>query len=532
MNTRATAANLAWLASCLPAYQRFRHALHDPGAAQSAWLQRHLARNRDSAYGRAHGIERISNYREFARRVPLVTYAELEPWLQRAQRGERSVLVREPVTRLVPTSGSTGARKLIPFTRTLQQEFNAAVGPWMIDLARRVPTIAFGPAYWSVTPMGTASDAADAHSAIPVGFDDDSEYLGGARAWLVEAAMAVPSTTRHIPDLDQFRRTVLLHLLARPDLRLISIWHPSFLALLLDTLVRDWDLLRTQLGTMQSPRGSRLLARCDQLKVADPMRPLTVWPHLRVVSCWADAHAAGPAADLARRLPGVQLQPKGLLATEGCVTVPFGGQHPVALTSHFFEFIAEDGSVHPLENLRAGTVYEVAITTGGGLWRYRLGDRVEVSGFVGQTPSLRFLSRAGNVSDRCGEKLSEAFAIRILATLAGDASFAMLAAEPVGGVWRYVLHVHAVQSIAPDSGQLDAALSANPHYALCRRLGQLCAPRIVPVDAGAYARFAAAEVARGMRLGDIKPVALSLRTDWAQHLEGGCTQLTSTATPE
>ena len=60
----------------------------------------------------------------------------------------------------------------------------------------------------------------------------------------------------------------------------------------------------------------------------------------------------------------------------------------------------------PLEKLRKGNEYEVVVTTSGGLWRYRLGDRVLVDGFVQKTPSLRFLGRPGNVSDLFGEKAS------------------------------------------------------------------------------------------------------------------------------
>jgi hypothetical protein len=511
MNARATLANLAWLAASAPAHGRFERALREPAHAQSSWLRAHLSANAGTGYGRAHGASSIRSYADFARQLPIVTYADLEPWINRVKSGETNLLTQEPVKRLISTSGSTGARKLIPFTATLQREFNAAIGPWIFDLARTSPAIALGPAYWSVTPMGEFAGDLEAESAVPVGFDDDSEYLGGARAWLVEAAMAVPSHTRHISDLRKFRHAVLLHLLRCRDLRLISIWHPSFLALLLDTLMRDWEELLAKLHA-----SSRAHARA--LRSANPAEPHTVWPHLRVVSCWADAQARGPADDLQRRLPNVMIQPKGLLATEACVTLPFRGRHPVAVTSHFFEFIDDTGNVHPVEDLRQGECYEVIVTTGGGLWRYRLGDRVKITGFVERTPTLRFLGRQGNVSDRCGEKLAEAFVAQVLAKVYPDATFAMLAPEHHGGGWRYALYFETTVGRDCESDDLDRELSANPHYALCRRLGQLAAPRVISVR-NAYARFTAAEVARGMRLGDIKPVALSQRSDWAGHFE-------------
>jgi hypothetical protein len=507
VNPRATLANLCWLTTSVPACHRFVRALRDPAAVQRNWLRRHLGRNSDTAYGRAHGCAEIQSYAEFARRVPMIDYDGIEPWVVRIKRGEARVLSAEAVSRLVPTSGTSGARKLIPFTTSLQHEFNAAVSPWMIDLSRRTPSLAFGPAYWSITPMGALS--APEESLVPIGFEDDAEYLGGARAWLVKSAMAVPAEIRHIADLADFRHSVLLHLLRCRDLRLISVWHPSFLSLLLDTLIRDWDFLLLEIAKQEG-------RRAIELRSANPAEPTTLWPHLRVVSCWADAHAKAPAEELKRRLPGVIIQPKGLLATEGCITLPFSGTHPVAVCSHFFEFLDENNAVHPVEDLQESKVYEVVITTGGGLWRYRLGDLVEVTGFIERTPTLRFLGRVGTVSDRCGEKLSDAFMTQVIAKLCPAAPFAMLAPERWGEHWRYALFVeNDGEPPGQLTTQLDAGLSANPHYALCRRLGQLGPARVARVAGNAYARFTTAETARGMRLGDIKPAALSQRTDWS-----------------
>jgi hypothetical protein len=494
MSPLATVANWAWLAASAPAHARFVRALRDPAGAQRIWLRAHLCKHASSAYGRSLGLGEIRDYEDFARRVPVVDYDDLAPWIARIRRGETDVLTREPVTRLLPTSGTSGARKLIPFTASLQHEFNAAIGPWFVDLWRQQPSIALGPAYWSLTPALAARD--DEPSAVPIGFDTDSRHLGGARARLVAVAMAVPSAVAALQYLAEFRRAVLRHLLACADLRFISVWHPSFLSLLLDTLEREWPVLS---ATLPSSR-----------RHPDPTR---LWPNLRVVSCWADAHAAAPARDLALRLPGVTIQPKGLLATEAFVTLPFGGAHPLAVRSHFFEFEDEHGAVHPAEAIRAGETYAVIVTTGGGLWRYRLGDRVTVTDFVGRTPSLRFLGRGSGSSDLCGEKLTEAFVITVLAEHCPGAAFAMLAPEAHSRGWRYVLFIEGGPHPCDLEPRLDTALRANPHYALCRDLGQLAALSVASITSG-YERYVAAEMARGLRLGDIKPVALSTRTDW------------------
>jgi hypothetical protein len=535
MKASATLANLAWLASSVPAWRRFRCALRDPAGTQSRHLHRLLARHAATAFGRTHRFASLASYEEFARRVPLVTYDDLTPWIERICSGEPNILTPDPVTHLVPTSGATTARKLIPFTAGLQCEFNSAISPWIVDLFLRQPSLLCGPAYWSVSPLSRERNSVA--SAVAVGFADDSDYLGGTRARLVASVLAAPAALRHVSDLEAFRYVTLLCLLREPDLRLISVWHPSFLGLLLDALPSVWPELLADLrdgtcrysSTLPPPvlRALRLHpcpSRAAELASADPLSPITVWPSLGLVSCWGDAHAASALDALRARLPDHTVQTKGLLATEACVTLPFGGAHPLAVCSHFFEFRAEDNRIVRAHELRLSETYEVIVTTAGGLWRYCLGDRVEVVGFMHQTPTLRFLGRAGHFSDLCGEKLSESFVAHALrhatAQLAHPPKFSLLAPSTHATPPHYTLFLEAAISAAASRDlerRLDDALGANPHYAHCRALGQLGPLRVHLIASAAYGCFVSAELARGARLGEIKPVALSSRTDWANQ---------------
>jgi hypothetical protein len=532
MKATAAIANWAWLASCTPAWMRFLHALKRPGGTQQGILQRLLRDNAATAYGRAHDFADIRSCEAFRDRVPIVDYDALEPWIGRIMRGEESVLTREKVTRLVPTAGSTGARKLIPFTLSLQREFNAAIGPWMADLCRADPSVPLGPAYWSISPSMQPVGCED--SAVPIGFDDDSAYLGGVRRRLVEATFAAPSALRSITDPEAFRYATLLCLLRQPDLRLVSVWHPSFLTLLLDALPAWWkelledvasgDCRRAPAEVRHALRGPPQPHRLQALHQANPADAHSLFPQLRVVSCWGDAQAALPMADLQRRLPKVTMQAKGLLATEAFVSIPFQQFHPLAVTSHFFEFADERGAVRLAHELRRGELYNLVVTTAGGLWRYRLGDIVEVDGFVAETPSLRFLGRGSSASDLCGEKLTEVFVTRAIATACSACgyapAFAMLAPErDAVGRWNYTLFLgdDAPASLLP---ALEAELRSNPHYALCRDLGQL-GPLRRFISTGANDDFIFKDgVSQGRLPGGIKPQSLSTRTDWRECFAG------------
>ena len=241
MNWTALIANSLWSAANAPAYLRFRRALPQPGVAQRGRLRRYLEANANTAFGKEHRFSEIQSYDEFTRHVPVRNYEELRPWIERIRQGESNVLTRELVTHLVPTSGSTSARKLIPFARGLQREFDASIGPWLFDLFRQMPGLAGGPAYWTVTPALQETEVED--SAVPIGFEADTAYLGGAKKRFVDAVMAVPAVVRHTTSLDAFRYATLLSLLRCRELRLISVWHPSFLSLLLDALPARWEQL-------------------------------------------------------------------------------------------------------------------------------------------------------------------------------------------------------------------------------------------------------------------------------------------------
>jgi len=514
----ATIANTLWHGLNLPAYRRFGKTLEEPRVAQQDKLRKLLRCNSGTAFGKAHRFERISSYEDFKERVPLADYDSLEPWIARIRDGESNVLTNEPVTHLVPTSGSAGARKLIPFTAGLQREFNAAIGPWLADLRHHSPGLLSGPAYWSVTPA--LSNGPAEKSAVPIGFDSDTAYLNAACRRLAEAVMAVPPGVQQAKSLEQFRNRTLIHLLHCRELRLISVWHPSFLALLLDSLVENWDSLRAELagGSESLPADPR---RAAELGWAIPGQPETIWPELRVISCWGEGAAESGAAELQRRFPHVFLQPKGLLATEAVVTLPFRGGYPLAINSHFFEFIDDTGRVFPAQALREGCHYEIVVTTAGGLWRYCLGDRVKVDGWLAQTPSLKFMGRRGKVSDCCGEKLAEPFVAEVLGTVLGSARprFAMLAPEKNKAGYRYTLYVEG-QAVPEWTETLDRELRRNPHYNYCREIGQLSPVGLFEITQGGFETFAQREASQGARLGDIKPTALSGKFDWSCIFKG------------
>jgi hypothetical protein len=236
--------------------------------------------------------------------------------------------------------------------------------------------------------------------------------------------------------------------------------------------------------------------------------PAALWPKLTLCSCWTDAGAIRDATLLQQRWPGLPLQGKGLLATEGVVTVPLVDLPAplLALNSGFFEFRCDDGSVLLAHELDVGLEAEVVMTTWGGLLRYASADRVRVDGHLGHAPLLTFLGRQGGVSDMCGEKLSETFVVGVLASTVPG--FAILLPDQDRRCYQLVVDACDVQ-VDENScrAAVEAALCANPQYAYARSLGQL-SPLQVRAVPSPLAQLQASAMASGRRLGDLKPPAL------------------------
>jgi hypothetical protein len=364
------------------------------------------------------------------------------------------------------TGGAAGA-KHIPYTAASLDAFRAGVLPWLGYLLESKPRIAGGVAYVAASPLTRRTR--DLPCGVPLGLPSDAAYLGAALAPALAQVITVPPPSS---DVASWAQTTMAHLAQRRDLSLISVWSPTFLLELLD---------------------------------AAPAPPAEMWPDLQVVSMWMDGASAPYAERVAQRLPGVTLDAKGVLATESVITVRSRAGCVPALTSAFLEFIDARGGCHLAHELRDGERYRVALTTPGGLYRYDIGDEFECARVDG-APTLRFVGRAGVVSDLVGEKLSDSFVARALAPLGAGASLVPRAApHPHYELWLD-------SATTPAAGMLnhiEARLRENPQYDYARELGQLRALEII--HAPGFARDRAHALARGGgRLGDAKSRALIL----------------------
>lgn len=434
------------------------------------WLSQLLSRNADTAYLRTFGC--LRTLQDFRDRVPTCDYDDVLPYLERVQAGERDVLFAGPPIAYERTGGSSGGAKLIPYSREGLFDFQACIVPW---LARTVKRYAItGQAYFSISP---ATRQAENIGPVPVGLSD-ADYLGERAGRALAAMTAVPLEVGAISDLRRWREATIAHLKAARNLELISVWSPTFLL--------------------------RLLEDIPDVKA--------LWPRLKVISCWASGPARRYADQLGRLLPQAEIQPKGLLSTEAIITVPDVDAKPVLVGRGFVEFALGDRLLLE-DELSLGAEYEVVVTTASGLYRYRTGDRVRFDGRNGSgRPILEFVGRDALTCDLVGEKLTENFVARCMDSIPG---FAMLVPDLSNP--GYVLVCE--QAPTPvQIGSFEGRLHANPQYDYARKLGQL-APLRVLVHPSAFAVVERVMLAKGTRLGDIKPITLRKDAHWLPLFE-------------
>lgn len=500
----------------VPKARRFQRALNHPQHAQTAVLNHLCDRLSTTVYGRTHGVAVPDDWD----RLPIVDYDDLRSWVDNQIAHPRAaILTPDPIVFCEPTSGSRGASKQIPYTRSLRQTFSHLFCIWAHDLICNGPPFTTGKVYFCVSPrlaeqQGEPLRALE--SASVRSLQDDSDYLDPwLRCLLRPFWVSLPQVHR-LRTADQFKHALALTLLSEPRLEIISIWSPSFLIVLLRYLSGCRDRLIVELGDRLSPPRRAALMR------SSPDWP-RIWPHLKLISCWDSARAADSAESLRSLFPGVMVQGKGLLATEAPMTVPLiqaQGQVPL-IDQIFFEFETSSGTVLRLHELEIGQEYGVIVSQPSGLYRYRMGDRIRVTHLYRHTPCLEFLGRTQAISDLVGEKLHEETVAGALDQLRqegmlGQPRFVSLVPvlEPQPG---YVLLLDRVNLDGVDGDKqeaiataLDAHLCQSYHYQQARLLGQLVPVRVV-VFPDVVERLTQYHMTKGQVWGDLKYGCLESR---------------------
>lgn len=504
-----------------------------------------LVRNADTVFGRRHAFgdvlaagDPVTAFRE---RVPLQRYTDLLADISRIQRGEPGVLSRDPVTLLAGSAGTTSAPKRIPRTRRAQRHhLSLVVLAEQAVIDRDVPGARAG-----VPGMRRGINLMSLHAPAPA-TDAAVPVMAGLNAGvarmrrMIPHLWAAPVAAYAVADVPAGLYLHALFGLREARIRYLQAPFAPQLTAWLGLIQGQGDRLVHDLadGTLDRSLalGPQERAALTPALKADPLRARAVaqaleggaagliprlWPELAYLRCVTSGSFA-LALPALRRLAGQGLVDRAPVIHSGCHSSSEGiiginlaargdDEYVLAVGTSHFEFIPLESSHHdapdtvPLEEVKVGQSYEVVLTSCAGLYRYRLGDVIEITGFTGQAPRYRYVCRLGSLLNLAGEKCSELHTREALtAAMAGwkDRPGGLRDYAVYGdtghGVGRYVFYAeldHATEPQEPVptavSRALDRALGdINPYYhSSAREPGRLAPAELRLVRSGTFARL-------------------------------------------
>lgn len=326
-----------------------------PHDVQNEWLERLISTAKDTEWGKRYGYGDIDHINTFKERVPISTYEDLEPMIQRVVKGEQNVLWSSEIRMFAKSSGTTSSKaKLIPVSQESLEECHYKGGKDLMSL------------YYNEFPesklmtgrglvMGGSSDF------VPL---NEESYYGDLSAIII----------KNLPFWAHLHRTPDAEVALNPK------WEEK-----IDQIAK---ITVEQNITNMSGVPSWMLVLLERvLEEAGKKHVLEVWPNLE----WYVHGGVSfePYRDRFKSIiggAGINYS-ETYNASEGFFGIQEDTKRDDLLLmldyGIFYEFIPmeELGRDHPktlsLDEVEVGVNYAIVISTNGGLWRYMIGDTIQ-----------------------------------------------------------------------------------------------------------------------------------------------------------
>ncbi|MBX7127576.1 MAG: GH3 auxin-responsive promoter family protein [Cyclobacteriaceae bacterium] len=354
-----------------------------PHEVQDELLKKLLHYGRPTAFGQQYGFDEIVNYEDFRRRIPVSSYEQFSPFIERMMRGEQNLLWPTPIKWFSRSSGTTNARsKFIPVSQEALDECHFKGGKDLLSMyVNNYPD----------TQLFSGKGLGVGGSLQINEFDpSSSSHYGDVSAVIMQ----------NLPFWVQAIRTPSL------DVALMNNWEEKIDKIARETARKDV----THIAGV--PTWTVLLLQ-HILQMEGKTNILEVWPNLEVF--FHGAVAFNPYRSLFRSLiPSDQMHYwETYNASEGFFGIQDRSDSDEMLLmldyGIFYEFIPidESESDHPhalsLDEVEIGKNYAMVITTNSGLWRYHIGDTVR---FTSKSPyRIRISGRTKHFINAFGEEI-------------------------------------------------------------------------------------------------------------------------------
>ena len=354
-----------------------------PHDVQEELFKRLIKEASATEFGKKYGFSDIESPAQFRERVPVSTYEELFPYINRLMRGEQNILWPTEITWFSKSSGTTNQRsKFIPVSQESLEECHFKGGKDLISI------------YVNNYPDTKLFDgkglAVGGSHQINEYDSSESSYYGDVSAVIMQ----------NLPPWAQFIRTPSL------ETALLSNWEEKIEKMAVETAsvnvtnisgVPTWTAL--------------LIQRIVELEKKAHI--LEVWPNL-------EAFFHGAVSFKPYRNLFAKLIPSGSMnyveiynASEGFFGIQDqpGSEEMLLMLDYgiYYEFIPVDELENDnpralsLGEVKVGENYAMIISTNGGLWRYNIGDTIR---FTSTSPyRIKISGRTKHFINAFGEEV-------------------------------------------------------------------------------------------------------------------------------
>ncbi|XP_022753986.1 indole-3-acetic acid-amido synthetase GH3.17-like isoform X2 [Durio zibethinus] len=400
----------------------------------------------------------------FKNNVPIVTYEDIKPYIDRIANGEPSdILLAEPVIQFYRSSGTSGGQpKLIPTTAELANKW-----PIFRTLLQSVMTKHFGELDQAGKGMSLmfTKPAIETPSGLKATSVSTSIFKESGFKTTLSKLYTSPVETIFCPDTKQSMYCQLLAgLIQRDEVVTVGSTFASTVLRAIKFLEDYWQELCSNIKTGQISdwiidsgcRNAASLIMKHNPDLAYSIENICsckswegiirkLWPKAKYISAINTGVMSQYTAELefyggglplvsgfyacSEAICGINLEPlrkpsdvsytflpnmayfEFLPMKKDCVTISQDQAQFDGLSHHeSIEMKTNNEDTEPVDlvNVKPGQCYELLVTTSSGLYRYRVGDILMASGFHNNTPQFQFMERQNVILSIDADKTSEA----------------------------------------------------------------------------------------------------------------------------
>lgn len=361
-------------------YHQIELFLKYPEEVQQEVLLQLIEIAEDTEIGRSYGYNSITNYETFKERVPLVSYEDIEPIIERTRRGEQNIFWPTSVKLFAKSSGTTNAKsKFIPVSLEALEDCHYKSGKDLLCLYLN----------------NNENSQLFTGKSLRLGgskelYEDNGSFFGDLSAILID----------NMPLWAEFSST------PSSKVSLMSEWESKLKAIIKESVTENVTSLAGVPSWM-------LVLLNSMLEETGKDNLFQVWENLEVY--FHGGVSFSPYKEQYKvLLPRKQFKYYEIYnASEGFFAIQDRNNANDLLLmldyGIFYEFIPMDTYNTseqleiPLWDVKVGVNYAIVITTNSGLWRYKIGDTIR---FTSKNPyRIRVTGRTKHHINVFGEEL-------------------------------------------------------------------------------------------------------------------------------